>query len=408
MNSNPPTAEDFKTLRADPSRLTQVHAVGPRPARRRPVTNFLKLSVVAGAIWAAGKMLSSFGSDPAALSDETPVASASASTKNKATHPSLHTTLETIEVRGATVMASIDIDDGDEHNDIVRKYQATGMRSFETAFEALTVQAEGIELRPYNAGENRSDTNVTIGIGYHIPSNVRQLGKTKVLEELTAAGIPETTAQDLVSQDPKRLAQVEITPTQGLSLLAVTMPRYKQAVVDRLGEANWRKLGRIAGPEGQAGVVWSAYNGAFWQHADRTIAAIRSGDRLEVAQSISGTARINGRSQENHNLALARAAVASRDTFHYAVGYGNREGADSRVQALVSKKHPVEITPPIQNRPPADLHATGSMMAVDIQAPTTPLPEPDIHRPTRINVDQFDGAMHQPETASPTPVNYRP
>lgn len=237
-----------------------------------------------------------------------------------------------------TVKAVIEPSLSDGHNDLIRKFQRTGLRDFESAFQALSLQAEGLELTPYNAGENRSATNATIGVGYHIPSNLRDLGRKKVLEEFRQAGISDQDGMALVSGDPRQMAQVEITPKQAFSLLAVTMPRYKGAVINRLGSDNWRRLGQIAGPEGQAGVVWSAYNGAFWQHANDTIAAIRSGDRLAVAESIGGTARINGRRQENHNLSLARAAVASRETFNYAIGYGNREGANDRVNALARNR----------------------------------------------------------------------
>jgi hypothetical protein len=239
------------------------------------------------------------------------------------------------------VQAAITAAPTDDHQALIRKFQRTGMHTFESAFQALTLQAEGMELRAYNAGENNSRTNATVGIGYHIPSALRDIGRAKVLEEFRKAGISATDSANLLSRDPAVVATVTLTPQQSLSLLAVTMPRYKQMVVDRLGEAKWKRLGAVAGPEGQAGVVWSAYNGAFWQHASETAAAISTGDRLAIAETIGGTAKIGGRSQENHNLALARAAVASRATFDYAIGYGNRQAASSRVVQLRIDRTPV-------------------------------------------------------------------
>lgn len=378
-SSKPPTAAEFSAARQDPQRVQAIAPVGPRPVRRRPVTNFLKASMALGALWMAGNAISNWASGPDNKATPEPEPQTVAQVHNAPTpstarseradrlarqvaalagtpyHPAPGMLAQEPE---PSVKAVIEPEFTDGHNDLIRKFQRTGLRDFESAFQALSLQAEGLELTAYNAGESRSGANATIGVGYHIPSNLRDLGRDKVLEEFRQAGISEQDGLDLVSGDPQRMAQVEITPKQALSLLAVTMPRYKDAVVNRLGEDNWRKLGRIAGPEGQAGVVWSAYNGAFWQHANETVAAIRSGDRLAIAESIGGTARINGKSQENHNLSLARAAVASRDTFDYAVGYGNREGANARVEALartrvLSPKHGLAQDRPLRSDPSA-------------------------------------------------------
>lgn len=415
--------QEFNAARHDPSRIQRVEVVGSRPARRRPVTSFLKLSVIAGVLWAGGKMVSGFMGHEAATADAvsaqpatdvpTHAQAATPATSQLPAHVEIAPRASFDDVQSSVrvvpgvasaptadqpvSLASIRVEQGDTHNDLVRKYQNTGMRTFETAFEALSVQAEGMELKPYNAGENRNPTNVTIGVGYHIPSNLRQLGRDHVISEFRQAGISQSVAEDLVSQDAARLAKVEITPTQALSLLAVTMPRYKADVVGRIGENNWKKLGRVAGPEGQAGVVWSAYNGAFWQHVDQTVSAIRSGDRLAIANSIYGTAKINGRSQQNHNLSLARAAVASRDTFNYAVGYGNRAGAHARVDSLIASTQPTPV------RPAPDMVAQGQMTAVDVVPASPPPPSPR----TVINPSEFENVqVVQPPPGLNTPPPY--
>lgn len=243
--------------------------------------------------------------------------------------------------KDAVILAEV----GDTHNDIIRKFQKNGMKDFNSAFQAIAFQAEGMHLTPYNAGENKRADNVTIGVGYYIPANLRHLGREKVVEELTQAGISHEDSMKLTSQDPQLINEVEITPRQSMSLLAITMERYKNDAINSMGMNRWNKLGQIAGPEGQAGVAWSVYNGAYWQHKNNTIRAIDSGDRLAVADSIRGTARINGVSQENGNLSLARAAVASRDTFDYAIGYGNRSAANQKVQALLGRANAPTPTP---------------------------------------------------------------
>lgn len=405
---SPTPANQLNSARNNPDLIKGLSVVGPRPPRR-PVTRFFQLSVIAGAIWAGGRLLS--GVDEAAHS---PSLDASIQAPPAVSHSSPQssrfdnvkggfsgTLSSSPAVSTEQILAPISADLEDSHNDIVRKYQATGMTEFETAFQALSVQAEGIELTPYNAGENSDPANITIGVGYHIPSNLRQLGRQGVIDEFLAAGISQDVAQDLVSEDPQRLDGVKITPNQGLSLLVVSMPRYKNDVISRLGERNWKKLGTMAGPEGQAGVVWSAYNGAFWQHAHQTIQAIETGNRLEVAQSIYGTAKIGGKSRENHNLSLARAAVASRDTFHYAVGYGNRQGADRRVSSLVAQSQP-PLSPELTPLPQPDFIATGEMMAVDVIPPTPT-------RPTHVNVGSFnssstDDPEAQPSNKPPGPI----
>lgn len=398
MANNENTASSkIHAARENPDLVRQIHVIGPRP-RRRPVTNFLRLTVVAGAIWAGGRLLSGMedalpGHDLDVVQPSPPKPSF-VGVKGSISSPRPGAASEMVEV----VSIPIDPSEADDHNDIVRKYQSTGMNDFQTAFQALTFQAEGLELSPYNAGENSDPANITIGVGYHIPSNLRQLGREGVIDELLSAGIPHDTVLDLVSEDPQRLERVRITARQGLSLLTVSMPRYKNDVISTLGQKNWERLGEIAGPEGQAGVVWSAYNGAFWQHADKTIGAIESGDRLAVAQSISGTAKINGKSQENHNLSLARAAVASRETFHYAVGYGNRQGAQSRVSSLIARTmapaaRPVQ-GPDFSPLPPPDFTGVGQMMASDIVPPA---------RKSTVNTKAFEPGTEPSTQPQPTP-----
>ena len=437
-STSPPTAADFSAARLDASRVQAVSPVGTRSVQRRPVTNFLKAAVALGAVWVAGHAVgklvdnkASFDIDPGqnVATSVHPAPSVRSDRVDRLVRqvqsmkaPSPHRLVGRFSLSPENVVqAAIDAAPGDGHTDLIQKFQRTGLRDFESAFQALSLQAEGMELSAYNASESRSASNLTIGVGYHIPSNVRLLGKEKVMEEFRRAGISEKDGQDLLSGEKTRMERVSITPEQALSLLAVTMPRYKEAVVGRIGQANWDRLGRLAGPEGQAGVVWSAYNGAFWQHADETVAAIRSGDRLAIAQSIRGTAKINGKSQENHNLSLARAAVASRETFDYAVGYGNRARADARVDALVEKVRPViPATPkPLRSDPSS---AEGSM---DSSLPREPGrvatrfggqpkydPEHDpLQQPqevvsvsrTRMNVDAFQ--VEQPQGGvAPKPV----
>lgn len=460
-SQTPPTAADFAAARRDPARVQAIAPVGPRAPTRRPVTNFLKASIILGALWMAGQAVSNWVSGPDAAPQphpepqtvaqvtNAPALSANAERANRLarqvaglasaprparTAPGL---LPEAPAPEPSVTAVIDASVGDGHNDLIRKFQRTGLRDFPSAFQALSLQAEGLELSAYNAGENRSAANATIGVGYHIPSNLRDLGRAKVLEEFRQAGISASDSADLVSGDPDRMSGVKITPKQALSLLAVTMPRYQSAVVGRLGQDNWRRLGQIAGPEGQAGVVWSAYNGAFWQHADETIQAIRSGDRLAIAESIRGTAQINGKSQENHNLSLARAAVASRDTFNYAIGYGNRSGADARVAALAKPTAPAPPRPlrsdpsaaassidasvaveqgrvqtnfggqPAYDprydplRQPSDLRATGRAAAVEF-SPAEPIPAP--RGRTRLNQDAFQDASPAPAPVPAAPA----
>lgn len=211
----------------------------------------------------------------------------------------------------------ITVTDKDTHSSIVIKLHQKGK-----LFHAAIMQAEGLETKPYYIEGDSSQP--TIGVGYNIKMSKTAIGASGVRQELTQAGISQDNIDKLMSSDQKLSSQASITRHQALALLDITAKRFEASTRAAIGASVYNKLPRHR----QVALMMIDYNSNLHNRSD-LIAAVRSGNTVQVVQEMETFGTVNGRMQRLANAALPQ-------TMYY-----NEEGASLAVMRPETAKRQV-------------------------------------------------------------------
>lgn len=179
-------------------------------------------------------------------------------------------------------------------------------------FEATTIQAEGIETKPYYI--EGDSTQVTIGAGYNIKMSATAIGRAGVRKELSRAGISPQNIDLLMNPNRHISEQARITKHQAIALLDIVTKRFENSARSAVGADVFNKLPKHR----QAALMMIDYNSNLHNRGD-IVAAVRSGNNLAAIEEMETYGRVNGRKQRLAGPSLAQTMFYSKDGAHQAV-----------------------------------------------------------------------------------------
>lgn len=179
-------------------------------------------------------------------------------------------------------------------------------------FQALALQAEGLETAPYYIEGDKSQPS--IGVGYNVQMSIGAIGEKGVRDELTRAGIPDQTIDQLMSKDHAVSSQAQITTHQALSLLDIATERFTQSARDAVGERTFDRLPKHR----QIALIWIDYNSNL-HNRPKLLRAVRAGDHERAVKEMETWATIHGRRQLNPQTLIAQAMYWDEDHYRDAV-----------------------------------------------------------------------------------------
>ena len=206
-----------------------------------------------------------------------------------------------------TYKLPFDVTAKDTHSSLVMKLYKKG-----SLFQASTVQAEGIETKPYYV--EGDSTQPTIGVGYNIKMSATAIGKSGVRRELTLAGISQENINFLMSSERSVSEQARITKHQALALLDVASKRFEQSARSAVGADVFNKLPKHR----QAALMMIDYNSNLHKRND-IVSAVRAGNNLAAIEEMETYGMVGGKRQRLNGAALSQTMFYSKDGAHLAV-----------------------------------------------------------------------------------------
>lgn len=179
-------------------------------------------------------------------------------------------------------------------------------------FQAATLQAEGLETRPYYI--EGDPTQPTIGVGYNIKMSATAIGKQGVRQELTKAGVAPKQIDLLLSPDQRQSSQARITPHQAVALLQIATSRFRASTRAAVGPAVFDRKPKHQ----QAALMMIDYNSNIHRRHD-VLQAVRTGNTMQAIESMETYGTVNGKRQRLANSALPQTMYFSADGAKMAI-----------------------------------------------------------------------------------------